>query len=413
MTMEPKSPARPPIVAAKRTVIKVGTRVLTNPDGRLSLPRLFRVVEAAATLRANGREVLLVSSGAVGLGLNALGLDATPTTLAERQACAAVGQSRLMGLYQDGFHQLGGACAQVLLTQGDFEDRVRYLNLRRALTTLLARGVVPVINENDVVSTDELEVGATGDRAVFGDNDLLSALVATKLGADLLVVLTDVGGVFDRDPRTRDDAKLVDRVDAADTLDELAVGGGSQAGRGGMRSKVRAASMAARAGCHVVIASGIDPEALTGLLAGAEVGTWFPARGALSARRRWIAFATRTNGTLHLDAGAVKALIGRGASLLAAGVTAVEGDFHEGEVVEIKGPGGEAIGRGLIEVDGAAARAWIEGSAPVGVRNRDALVHRDSLVLEESLEETSEESLEESPEETTEETTEEIPEEIP
>lgn len=375
---------RPDVAASRRTVIKIGTRVIADAKGRLSLPRLFGVVETAVALRADGHDVLLVSSGAVGLGRDALGFTSTPTALADRQACAAVGQSRLMGLYQDGFSELGGACAQVLLTQSDFEDRLRYLNLRRALSTLLNRGVVPIINENDVVSTDELEIGASGDRPIFGDNDRLSALVATKLGADLLILLTDVGGVYDRDPHSHDDAILLQRIDDADTLADIAAGGASDAGRGGMQSKVAAASMAAGAGCHVVIADGLKADALGRVLAGAAEGTWFPARGALSARRRWIAFASRAGGTLRLDAGAVTALTGRGASLLAAGVTAVDGDFRQGDVVELEDANGRTLGRGLIEVDAQAARLWVDGTAPDGVRNRDALIHRDNLVLEET-----------------------------
>lgn len=389
MTAAP-SPARPPVAQARRVVLKVGTRVLTHDDGRLALARLFSVVEAAASLRAAGRETLIVSSGAVGLGRDALGFTETPVDLAERQACAAVGQTRLMGLYHEGFARLGLVCGQVLLTQGDFDDRLRYLNLRSTLETLLQRGVVPVINENDAVATEELALveaspGAGGGRPVFGDNDKLSALVATKLGAELLVLLTDVDGLYDRDPRNDATARLRARIDESEA--DAAVGGAggaaSAASRGGMRSKAEAAAIAQRAGCHAVIASGRRPEVVEQVLRGDEVGTWFPAGAGLPARQRWIAFAAAPRGTLVLDAGAVQAVRARGASVLPKGVTRVDGEFRRGDVVVLRGPESELIGRGMAHVDAAAARRWLAGERPEGVRSHHALVHRNHLVLEE------------------------------
>jgi len=373
---------RPDVARARRIVIKLGTRVLTHDGGQIALSRLFAVVEAAAGCRAAGREVLLVSSGAVGLGRGLLGLDDAPAELADRQACAAVGQAQLMSLYQAGFTQLGLTCAQVLLTQGDFDDRLRYLNLRDALAALLRRGVVPVINENDVVSTEELAwAEGGGSRPIFGDNDRLAALVATKLDAELLVLLTDVEGVYDRDPRAHPDAALLARIDA----DGVAQAGGPTAGgRGGMRSKVESARVAARSGCHAIIASGRASGALAAALAGAGVGTWFPARPGLPARHRWIAFAAAPRGALHLDAGAVRALRERGASLLAAGVRRVEGAFERGDVVELLGPDGARVGRGMVHCGRDAAAAWIAGARPASARNHHALVHRDHLVLEDS-----------------------------
>ncbi len=377
----PAEPDRPPIAEARRIVLKLGTRVVAYEDGRLALPRLFSVIEAAVRLRETNREVLIVSSGAVGLGMAALGLDRMPTELEERQACAAVGQTRLMGLYEEGFQRHGFVCGQVLLTRGDFEDRLHYLNLRSTLITLLRRGVVPIINENDAVSTEELAYVEGERRPLFGDNDGLSALVAAKLEADLLVLLTDVDGVYDRDPRQNGDARLIDRIDAADPVGE-AGGPGSAVGRGGMRSKLGAASSAARSGCHAVIASGLEPERLSELLAGRSIGTWFPATGELDGRRRWIAFAAPSRGSLSLDPGAVTALRESGASLLAAGVHQVEGDFRQGDVVELLGPGGAAVGRGIVYCDAATARRWCGGTPPEGIRNHEALVHRDHLVLE-------------------------------
>ena len=379
------APARPDVAGARRVVIKLGTRVLTHDDGTLALAALFAVVEAAARLVRSGREVLLVSSGAVGLGMDALGLSGT-TELAERQACAAVGQTRLMQLYSDGFSRLGLRCGQVLLTQSDFGDRIRYLNLRSTLESLLQLSAVPIINENDAVATDELAF--SGGPAVFGDNDRLSALVASKLGADLLVLLTDVEGVFDKDPRQHDGARLVTHVGVGD-LDAVVGGSVSGGGRGGMRSKVDAARIAARAGCHAVIASGRTPGTLDRVLSGQEAGTWFePAGGTgLGARRRWIAWATAPKGVLHLDPGAVRALVERGASLLAAGVRSVDGAFDSGDIVEFRDAEGGLVGRGIVWCDAEAARRWCAGEAPEGARNHHALVHRNHLAL--FIEETS------------------------
>ena len=374
------SPPRPELAGARRLVVKLGTRVLTHDDGSLALGRIYGIVEVLARLRRE-REVILVSSGAVGLGKDALELEESPRELSLRQACAAVGQSRLMGLYQSGFGQLGLTCAQVLLSQSDFDDRLRYLNLRTTLSRLLELGVLPVINENDAVATEELAYRE--GESVFGDNDRLSALVATKLGADLLVLLSDVEGLYARDPRQDPDAPLITTVEDPDRLGGLEIGGsGSGAGTGGMKTKTEAAAIAARSGCHAVIASGRRPDALAAVAAGEERGTWFPAQAGLPARRRWIAFATAARGALYLDAGAVRALRERKASLLAPGVARIEGSFRAGEVVELRDPTGVLVGRGLASCDAEAAERWLGGEAPEGVRNRDALVHRSHMVLE-------------------------------
>ncbi len=370
-------PDRSALSAAHRVVVKVGTRVLTHDDGRLALARLFGIVEAIAAQR--DRQMLLVSSGAVGLGREALGMAQIPDELVQRQICAAVGQPRLMELLSAGFGRLGVTIAQVLLSQQDFDVRARYLHLRATLLALLERGVLPVINENDAVSVDELELHRTGSaaRPVFGDNDRLGALVAAELNADLLVLLTDVAGLYDRDPRRYEDARLLSRYTrgAADATE------GSGAGRGGMRSKLDSAQIAARGGCHVVIASGREPDALERVLAGEDVGTWFPAASGMSARRRWIAWAAAPRGALHLDDGAVQALTRRGASLLAAGVHQIEGEFAAGDVVELHTPSGAVFARGVCAVGAAGAREWMKGRAPSGARSHHALVHRDALVL--------------------------------
>lgn len=369
----------------RRLVVKLGTRTVTHGDGRIALARLFAIVEGLADLHRAGHEVVVVSSGAVGLGAARLGLSEVPRELAERQACAAVGQSRLMGLWEDGFSRLGIVAAQVLLTQGDFDDRARFLNLRSTLLALLRRRVVPVINENDAVATEELAFVEGSSRPVFGDNDRLSALVAAGIDADLLVLLTDVGGVYARDPRADPSAERLERLDDPEaTLAAIAATPGSAVSRGGMRSKVEAAAIASRAGCEAVIASGDEPRVVARILAGEAVGTRVPARSELGARRRWIAWAAAPRGVLHLDAGAVEALRSRGASLLAAGVTRIDGEFGLGSAVELRDGAGQVVGRGLVSCDAASARAWISGTRPEGARNHQALVHRDHLVLERS-----------------------------
>ncbi|MCU0693156.1 MAG: glutamate 5-kinase [Polyangiaceae bacterium] len=378
--------ARPAVCSARRIVVKLGTRVLTHANGHLALARLFSVVEEVGRLRDAGREVIMVSSGAVGLGRAALGMTQTPAELAERQACAAVGQTRLMGLYEAGFSRLGVVTGQVLLTESDFDDRVRYLNVRNTLLTLLQKGVVPIINENDAVSVEELawRECAEDARPVFGDNDRLSALVATRLDADLLVLLTDVDGLYDRDPQANAGATLVSVVDADDANDSGVQAGESTsgAGRGGMRSKLEAAVIAARSGCHAVIASGRRADALARVMAGDTEGTWVPAKPGIPARHRWIAWAAAPRGALHLDQGAVRALRERGASLLAAGVQRVEGRFRPGEVVELRAPNGQRVGRGIIGCDADVARKWCAGERPPYARNHHALVHRDQQVLD-------------------------------
>jgi glutamate 5-kinase len=371
--------ARPDVASARRVVVKVGTRVLTHDDGSIALGRLFGIIEAIAAIHRN-REVLLVSSGAVGLGRAALGIAPTQD-LAVRQACAAVGQTRLMGLYETGFGRLGVNVGQVLLTEGDFDDHTRYLNLRSALLALLERRVIPVINENDVVSVAELAfLGGADDRPVFGDNDRLSALVAAKLDADLLILLTDVDGVYDRDPRICLEAVLLRT--ASPEMRAAAGGSLSGGGRGGMKSKVEAARIASRAGCAAVIASGRILTTLEQVVAGEEVGTLFPAATGLPARQRWLAWAAAPRGALHLAAAAVQSLFDDNGSLLAPGVVLVEGEFGRGDVVELRAPDGAVIGRGIISCDAETTRRWCAGEKPISASQHDALVHRDHLVLE-------------------------------
>ncbi len=364
---------------SRRIVVKVGTAVVSRSDGRLALGRLGALVETLCELADAGHQVLLVSSGSVGVGAARLGLE-RPTELADRQAAAATGQGSLIALYDGLFRRQGRYCAQVLLTESDFHHRAHYLNLAQALERLLQLGLVPVINENDVVSTTELALapGASGRRAVFGDNDRLGALVAGNLGADLLVLLTDVDAVYTAPP-SRPDAE---RIAVMSRSVDFEAGSAGTRGTGGIASKVRAARIAASAGVDTVIASGLVPGVLHRVLAGDDVGTRFPAEPGMNRRRRWIAFATAPAGRLVVNAGAADALLNGRASLLWPGITAVEGVFESGAVVEVAAAG-RVIARGIV---GKPSTALIEG---LGV-SRGVVLHRDDLALLEAAAGTSE-----------------------
>ena len=352
-----KNQPRPSFSQAKRIVIKLGTRVLTDSNGELAVHRLHELMEQIAAWRSHGSEVLLVSSGAVGLGAKRLGMDTPIQGIANKQAAAAVGQSQLMALYAQGFQALGVEVGQVLLTHADFEDRTRYLNIRNTFLSLLRHGALPIINENDAVSIAELQDTGVAE-PVFGDNDKLSAVVASKLSADLLILLTDVPGLYDKDPSKHPDATLLTCVE--DQHFE-ATKPNSSVGRGGMYTKVEAAQIAVRAGCHAIIASGIEKGELSGIYNGEVRGSWFPARTGMSARHRWIAWGSPAKGILRLDSGAILALQERGASLLARGVVTVEGQFGRGDVVELRSETDKVIGRGMISCNAEAAQAWVAG----------------------------------------------------
>ena len=349
---------------AGRIVVKLGTGVLTDTRRQPDLEQLRQLVAQMAGQRSAGRELVVVSSGAVGAGMGVLAYAKRPTELSELQACAAVGQTRLMATYSELFGAYGLDVGQVLLTHDDLRHHGRHLNARNTLLTLLARGVVPIINENDAVSTTELK---------FGDNDRLSALVTCLLPADLLVVLTTVDGVLEgfgsAYPRV---IARVDRID--DALENLASGTLSQVSVGGMTSKLAAARIVMRAGVPMVIASGRKPDALARILAGEEEGTLFvPAQGRLRGRKRWIAFFHNPGGTLFVDAGARKALHDQGRSLLPPGITRCEGEFNRGDVVRICDAEGTEFARGV----SAYSAAEIRGNT----LSRVEIVHRDNLVI--------------------------------
>ncbi len=375
---------------ARRIVIKLGTAVLMRDDNRVALSRFYSFVEAIADLQRAGREVLLVSSGAVGLGAERLGLSRGSQLLALKQACAAVGQGRLMSLYADAFDRLGVVAAQVLLTEEDFANRRRYLNLRSTVTKLLELGALPIINENDTVSTAELEStdSAAYVKVNFGDNDKLSALMASKIEADLLIILTDVEGLYTANPNQSADAKLIPLVrEITPEIEELARNDEkSPVGRGGIRTKLEAARIATQSGCAVIIAGGKVPDVLKQIFAGNEIGTLFLPQTELTGKRRWIAFATTVRAALVVNAGAKAALIERKASLLAAGVTEVQGNFERGDVVSILDDTGHEFARGIVNYSSEEARK-ISGFDSSKIdelikdRNYDALITRDHIAF--------------------------------
>ncbi len=370
---------REPTAAARRWVVKIGSALLTDEGKGLSRHSMADWVLQLARLRQEGREVVVVSSGAVAEGMVRLGWESRPHALHELQAAAAVGQMGLVQMYESCFKRHGLHTAQVLLTHDDLADRQRYLNARSTLRTLLGLGVIPVVNENDTVVTDEIQ---------FGDNDTLAALVANLVEADLLVILTDQEGVFDADPRLHPDARLIAEAEAGDPrLLEVAGSSGGNLGRGGMFTKVRAARLAARSGTSTVIASGRQKEGLLRIGRGEAVGTLLRAsEGHMAARKRWLAGQLKVRGELALDEGAVRVLREGGKSLLPVGVTRVDGDFRRGELVSCRAPDGSEVARGLVNYGADEARR-IRGlpsdriEAVLGYVDEPELIHRDNLIL--------------------------------
>jgi glutamate 5-kinase len=409
------SPARRHLSGAHRIVVKLGTHVVTHDGVELALGRLMGLVESMARLRHAGREVVLVSSGAVGMGMRILGLKDRPRSLGLRQACAAVGQGHLMGVYTQAFAQLGVTAAQVLLTQEDLADRDRALCLRTTLMRLLELGVVPVLNENDSVSVQELveyrrtqtasappstSGGAAGNGAAaaaaqsgrgvvvagFGDNDGLSARVAVSLDADLLVLLTNVGGLYSANPKLDPAATRLGELAGVDDATLACASGGSSGGTGGMASKLLAARLCSAEGTPVLIAGGDEPRVIERALAGDDIGTLVAVAERRPARIRHIAVSARHRGALVVNDGALGALVGDKASLLPIGVVSVEGTFDKGDVVEIRDGSGRVHGRGLVNYAADACRALAgrhsdDIDAVLGWRGYDALITRDNLVM--------------------------------
>jgi glutamate 5-kinase len=383
--------ARAGLGQAHRLVVKLGTQVVTHDGVELALGRLMSLVESMARLRLAGREILLVSSGAVGMGIRTLGLAEKPRSLGLRQACAAVGQGQLMSVYTQAFAQLGVTTAQVLLTQEDLADRDRALCLRTTLLRLLELHTLPILNENDSVSVQEIVdqrrgTGLEAGEPAFGDNDGLAARVAVALDADLLVLLTNVKGVYTGNPALDPQARLHDELPGVDDALLQSAQGGSDGGRGGMLSKLEAARLVVTEGAPVLIASGDEPRVLERALAGEAVGTLIVPREARPARLRRIAVQSAARGALVVNAGAARALDSGRASLLPIGVTAVVGEFDKGEVVEVRDESGRVLGRGLVNYASTACRSLVgrhsdDIESVLGYRGYDALVTRDNLVL--------------------------------
>jgi glutamate 5-kinase len=364
---------------AHRIVIKVGSSLVTAEGRGLDHAALSRWAEQIAALAAQGREVVLVSSGAIAEGIARLGWRKRPKAVNELQAAAAVGQMGLVQAYESIFRTHGLHAAQVLLTHEDLADRTRYLNARTTLRTLLELRVVPIINENDTVATDEIRLG---------DNDTLGALVTNLIEADCLIILTDQPGLYTADPRRHPEATLVMEAHAGDPeLERMAGGAGSSVGTGGMLTKILAAKRAARSGAHTVICSGREERVLLRLAAGEAIGSQLVARQApLAARRQWLADHLQLRGGVVLDAGAVRALREEGKSLLPVGVKGVTGEFERGEVVAVVDPSGREVARGLTNYSASEARRIAGKSssaieAELGYMDEPELIHRDNLVV--------------------------------
>ena len=371
--------AASPVASARRLVVKVGSSLVTNEGRGIDHGAVNRWAEQIAALRSAGKEIILVSSGAIAEGMQRLGWSERPAAIHELQAAAAVGQMGLVQAYETAFSRFDLHTAQVLLTHEDLADRRRYLNARSTLFTLIALGVIPIINENDTVTTDEIRLG---------DNDTLGALVTNLVEADALVLLTDQPGLYTSDPRKDATATLLTSARAGDPrLEEIAGGSGSALGRGGMLTKVLAAKRAARSGASTVIADGREEAVLVRLAAGEAIGTRLVAETmTLAARKQWLADHVRTAGRLTLDAGAARALTRDGKSLLPIGVVACEGSFERGEVVACFDSEGREIARGLINYSAAETRRILrkpssEIASILGYVDDAELIHRNNLVI--------------------------------
>ena len=364
---------------AQRLVVKVGSSLVTNEGRGIDAQAIATWAAEIAALRDLGREIVVVSSGAVAEGMKRLSWVRRPQSMQDLQAAAAVGQMGLAQVYETEFRRFGLQTAQILLTHEDLADRTRYLNARSTLTRLIELGVIPIINENDTVVTDEIKVG---------DNDTLAALVTNLIEADALVILTDQAGLYTADPRSHPDARLLSKVKAGDPrLEAMAGGAGSLIGKGGMLTKVLAARRAASAGAHTIVASGRESKVLQRLAGGEMIGTSFIANTAkLTARKQWIADQLQLRGALVLDAGALKALLRDGKSLLPIGVSEVQGDFARGDVVACLSQAGSEVGRGLITYASSETRRIIgqpssEIESLLGFVEEPELIHRSNLVI--------------------------------
>ncbi len=368
----------------KRIVIKLGTNVLRNEEGEVALSRIYSFIEDISKLVKSGKEVIVVTSGAVGLGKKKLNLESTEGD-GVKQACAAIGQSRLMSFYENGFGVYDIPIAQILLTEDDFSLRHRYLSLRTTLNKILEFGVVPIINQNDTVSTIELHDMLAGMQVSFSDNDKLSALVSSELDADLLILLSDIDGLFTANPKENPDAKLIKEV--KEVTDEiLALGtNASEGGRGGMKTKLEAAKLVTRFGGKVLIANGKIPYIISKIFNGEDYGTMFiPTNENLSGKKRWIGYATNVLGKLIVNEGAKDAILNQCKSLLPIGIIEVINDFKQGEVVSICDENGNEFARGMVNYDSEECRRILGAHSDnivqtLGYKNYDAVITRDNI----------------------------------
>ncbi len=360
---------REAIRAARSIVVKIGTTALTDESGMFDTGRLAALSDAIEARMKAGSDVVIVSSGAIAAGIEPLGLSKRPTDLATKQAAASVGQVALVNAWSSAFSRYERTVGQVLLTAHDISQRVQHTNAQRTLDRLRALHAVAIVNENDTVATNEIR---------FGDNDRLSALVAHLVGADALVLLSDIDGLYDADPR-KGNARFISEVAGPDDLDGVTAGQGSKLGTGGMRSKLSSALLAADAGVPVLLAAAADADAA---LTDASVGTVFAARPSrMSARRFWLRYAAEVTGALTLDAGAVRAVVSQRRSLLPAGITALKGQFHGGDVVELHGPAGELVARGVVAYDASELATMIgRSTTDLPAELRRPAVHADDLV---------------------------------
>ena len=365
---------------AKRIVVKVGTSTITYANGKRNFSQIDRLARELSDLQNQGKEMILVSSGAVAVGVDRLGLPTKPSTIPGKQACAAVGQGVLMHTYEKLFADYGQIVAQVLITRTEAIDRHRYTNCRNTFMTLLQQGVIPIVNENDVVALDELKIG---------DNDNMSALVAGIVDADLVIILSDIDGLYTANPATHPEATLVHTVQEITPEIEASAGGvGSSRGTGGMATKIQAAKAATNSGIQLVIASGTEKNAIPRILQGEEIGTLFVSReNRLQFRKRWLAFGAKIQGSIVVDDGCAKAIRkAGGCSILPAGIYQVVGDFQSGSTISVIDKEGHELARGLVHYTAAELEkikgcksSDIEGI--LGHKNYDEVIHRDDLVI--------------------------------
>lgn len=366
------------LINAKRIVVKVGTSTLSHATGKLNLYRMEKLVRELADLANQGKELLLVTSGAVGAGMDRLGWKERPKSIPDKQAAAAVGQGILMHIYEKLFGEYGQIVAQVLITREDSTDRKRFINSRNTLLGLLRHEVIPIINENDVVAWEELK---------FGDNDNLSALVAGMVDADLLVILSDIEGVYTENPAKNPEAKLISLIEEiTPDIENVAGGPGTAQGTGGMYTKIQAGKVAMNSGIPLIIANGAQPGIISEILAGQTIGTLFlPKEQKLHIRKRWIAFGAVPQGSVIVDSGAEKALQ-EGSSLLPKGLLAVQGEFEHGNIVSVKNQAGKELARGIVNYDKKELE-HIKGAhsddiaTVLGYKHFDEVIHRDNLVI--------------------------------